>query len=570
MLQQLAELSIIYPECKPETLEHYLTGISQTTLMRIVTHLIGKDLFRETESTHDTISNWFQVGNEQFAQDLVDRIAKYELDNNRKLKIVNPISCLQILQKGLQLAATEKIDTKSQLDSEQNLMIAMLMLNGNLDYNQTKDTVKIKELFPGDTYLSALLLNHQFPTFDLVNFHFETYTACQVIKSLILFRFLESTAEGKALLQRFCEHYSVANWKEYYERFVPVIMAWSERKNASSVDIILERNSDLDRNESFLTKFALTDYSQEVDQDYKELRGKPLIPLSETEYRIIHPLFISDKLYKGLYFLFNELNKKDGKIIFSEFRSWYTTNFSEAACFTWLLEYSFPASKILKFDRDFGIDGAPDAYLRLGNDIFLFESKDVLLNASIKQSYDFQKLINELKVKFLVKSSRAVGIGQLINNIRRTLTLAHPVDQEYHSKEVKIYPILVTHDRMFDTPGLNEVLNFYYLRELSKLKEEGLDTANVAPLIVINVDALIEIAPLLRAGKVTLKELITEYFMNYNIPPLSYFPNIAAYEKAMMESKISFLDFIYGYLSWKLGDKWRSEELIHQLLTQGN
>jgi hypothetical protein len=382
-----------------------------------------------------------------------------------------------------------------------------------------------------------------------------------------LFRFLDSDSKGLVLLNRFCDYFDIINWKEYLERVIPIISAWSKRNKPSSVDIILEKNNIYEANYAFLQKLAMNNYIQLEDVDYKKLREKPLLELDKTTFRVIHPLFISDKIYKGLYFLLNQLNSSEPKII-KAFRPWYTSNYSESVCFQQLIKYSIEKFDVRFFDNELnalGIVGPPDCYLRLENDIFLFENKDILINARIKSSYDFEALINEIKKKLVFDNEKPVGIGQLITNIKKLLKKENKFDEGFNPDSTFIYPILVVHDNMYDTIGLNRILGVFFYTELMKLKTEGLDVSRIKPLVLMNIDTLIQISDILKADKCSLKESFEVFYKNFKLPkgrPLE--------EKDYAKTLIPFSNIIMEYLNDKLGRDWRSEKLFKYFFEKAN
>ncbi len=568
-MQQLAELQVLYPEYKLSRFEDLLVGVGKDSLMRVVTYLIGMDLYSDKKiNNKEVIENWFSTENGVFAQDAYDRIVNYENKEKKSLKIVHVISCLKMLQYGLELQEKGELNTKSKEQSEIDLFFAMLLLNQNEDYNQTKDKAKIKAMFPRPEHTpAALLLNYSFPVNDITNFYFPEYTYCQIIKAFLVFEFLETTGEGKELLKRFYKYYDIGSWQEYFERVIPLIQGWTKRDNASSVDLVLEKNDKYASNFDFLERLAMSDYIKLEDVDFIKIREKPLLKLDDYTFRVIHPLFIADKIYKGLYFLFNQLNSEEPKLI-KAFRSWYTTNFSEGFCLKSLIEYGLPNPDCLLFDADFKekkIVGPPDCYIRLVNDSFLLENKDILINASIKSSYDFEMLIGEISKKLIEEDGRPVGVGQLITNIRKLLTEENKYDEGFSKDKNQIYPVLVTYDNMFDTPGLNRILGISFFSELQKLKAKGLNISRVLPLIVLNVDTLIEVAPLLKKGAISLKELCEAFYTHFRVKPMQEYPSEQAYINAYQDSLLSFSHYIPHYLTAKLGSGWRSEELLHHL-----
>src|SRR5690349_11875531 len=161
-MRQLAELQILYPEYNGLSFENLLKGISKDTLQKISTYLIGKNLYTEQAiDINDLNQNWFSYGNTAFAQNFLDRVTEYEQKNNKKLDIIHTVSCLKILQYGSELEEKDLLGTKSNEQSEIDILFALLVCNQNEDYNQTKDIDKIEKMFP-DIVPAALLFHYSF------------------------------------------------------------------------------------------------------------------------------------------------------------------------------------------------------------------------------------------------------------------------------------------------------------------------------------------------------------------------------------------------------------------------
>jgi hypothetical protein len=568
-MNQLAEIKTVYPEVGELKFEDLLKGIRKDTLIKVATYLIGKNLF-STEQVNNlsALENWFSEGNKVFADDMYNRITTYERNQGVTMVIVYNITCLKILQYSLELDEQGLLNQKSIEQSEIDLFLAMLVLNQNEDFNQTKDIEKIKDMFPDNLRPAAIMLNYSFPTQDLTNFHFQDYNGCQVIKFLLLFEFLEKSQEGNELIKRFCNFFNLNSWNDYIGAIFPLVLGWIERENGGALDMIIPKDSAYEGNYSFLEKLVLGNYIKLEDYDYIKIREKPLLQLDEENFRIIHPIFIADKIYKGMFFLLKQLNELEPKII-GNFRQWYTTHFSEGHCFTEIIKYSFPEHDACYFDSELianEIIGPPDCYLRQGNNVFLLENKDILIGAKIKGEYDFEALIAELKKKLLLEGNRAVGIGQIINNIRKLLISENVFDNGFNASEMSIYPIICLHDPMFDAPGLNVILNSFFQQELKKLAEAGLNVERVKPLVLLNIDALIQAAPHLKQINVDFAELLEEYYSHLILPKLD---GPVGYEELETLQKATVLPFYYymkNYLSWKLGDDWRSEALLAKLM----
>jgi hypothetical protein len=319
-VHHLAELRELYPELQHLRFDDLIRGINGDILKRIATFLIGQRLYLgKSVDNKDLIENWFTEGNGEFADDLIDRITKHEQTIHCTIEVVYIISMLQILQVGLSFEDEGLTNVKSDEQSEIDLFLAMLLANQTRDDYFKKDADKIVEMFP-DIAAEVGWMYHSFPTNDIMNFDFRRYGFCQSIKAMLLFVFLESTEQGRGLLSRMFKYFEIEHWRDYLYQIAPLVSAWTSRDQASSVDIIFEENADHDRGLNFIKKLALNRYIQLEDMDYIQLRERPLLELNQYTFRIIHPIFLIDKVYKGLFFLLKKLNENKPKEVKSDFR----------------------------------------------------------------------------------------------------------------------------------------------------------------------------------------------------------------------------------------------------------
>src|SRR5690606_7541903 len=122
--------------------------------------------------------------------------------------------------------------------------------------------------------------------------------------------------------------------------------------------------------------------------------------------------------------------------------------------------------------------------------------KDFLIAADKKMSFDYNLYEEEfgriLDYEELPKGKiKKKAVMQLISSIRRILKNEFSADTNYHYRKVFIYPVLLTHDHQYDTPGFNELIDFWFQDALLKLAKEGLFIHHVKPLSVVNIDSII-------------------------------------------------------------------------------
>ena len=303
--------------------------------------------------------------------------------------------------------------------------------------------------------------------------------------------------------------------------------------NGKYNDILLPNNDELEQNRYFFEMLSLKDVS--IEQDYISIRSNPLLEAGENHYRIIYDLFLVEKLFKSIQFKFSlDINNKvDKQYRRGDFRADHCDKFSEQTLLYTLMERSFPKKWIhisgVKF-KTVGFNNAePDYYLRNGNKIFLFESKDVILKVEEKQSRDFQVLSDALRSKFYSSTDKKgkqenKAVLQLLTNLNSILQNEYSDIDAINPANIRIYPIIVTHDRQFDSMGVNKLVSEWFNNELSTNPKWNLckqRKSQIFPPTIINIDTFILYHDLLKfRTKLIFEDLIASYHEQANITRL--------------------------------------------------
>lgn len=225
----------------------------------------------------------------------------------------------------------------------------------------------------------------------------------------------------------------------------------------------------------------------------------------------ISPIFCINHIYKSIYFEFKAINESfsgtDNHIKGQGLLSIFTTEFSEQTLFERYVRNAICRHRgIKKSDRDCKIEQSfghePDFYLRDGNNIILFENKDIMIPDHIISSKQYDQLEQELDKKLVKK-----GINQLIYNIKQIENKTYKWDSNLPNKP-KIYPVLVIDDSSLCAPGLNYILNEVFQQQLKcnniKLK--------VYPLAIVELDTLIAFANYFQLSDVRFKKLLEQFY----------------------------------------------------------
>lgn len=518
----LAEFKTVFHDEEPRSLEQYLTGISRSILLQVGAYFLGFSNQKLAYGSYKTLlETFFCSENNAFANKVYDRLQNLEKQEQEKgrnphLVIINPPSSLQLFEYGFEYLTEE--ETQSKAEIEVNLFKAYLLLN---QQNTSKDVIakRTTENLSKELYLPALIFAQSYPYSDLINYETTELITAQIIKSFYLFEFLAENDETRALLDSFLQYYACPDWEGYLKKLLPIVSSIIKADKEAHIDIVIPKDEMYKSNCEFIDKLAVKDNEAIQDYDFKIIRSQPIYKVSEGLYRIIYPLFVIEMIFKGLYFKLSEINNLLPKNVKKgNLRSFYCDEFSEKHLLYRLLN-SIYKNRYIQFSGaemlDAGLNAEPDFYIRKGNKAFLFESKDILINAEVKQSADYVLYLREFTKKLYYvddgKSRKNKAVLQLIKNVKRLLEKNLIIDSNYKEKSLHIYPILILHDNQFNISGLNVIVNNWFQVELKELQREGLDTQRVKQLVIIDIDTLIFYQDLFRDRVLKLECLIDDY-----------------------------------------------------------
>lgn len=557
MIERLLEFEHIFPSEESQPIANYLKGCSKETIRGVATFFLSFNNIYTTHSNQKLIKELFCQENKKFGEKVYAKILEFE-QKGIPVNIINHYSSLRLFEIYYDLEDDE--DSQAPAEFEINLFKAYLLLNTEWTKMQYKaitsvDKVK-KELVEeyGEKSISLIesFVTH-FPTFDKENYDVKQVWLSQLYRSILLLQFIADHPEGKKLWKTFLNIYNCKSWQDYLKKLIPITLSALNFDNEQHTTISVINDECFDENCVFLEKFILEEYGKE--EDFRSLREKPLYRIEKGEYRIIFNLFVIQKLYKGLYFTLRNINDslptKDR--ISRNFRQLVTDNFSEQTLCYKVLDSIYPECKVKKPGREIlelGIIGEPDYYIRDDNNILLFESKDVLISAEKKMSYDYEIYDKEFENKFYYHTDQngkevISAVVQLINNVKRVLNNEFPFDVRRQKERIKIYPILITYEMEYEVPGVNVIINNWFQAELSELKDNNphLKTYQVNPLVIINIDTLIYYMDYL-SQKVRLHTIIQQFLVdNKCFKSYSHFENL------------SFSYFLSNYITEKFTKK---------------
>jgi hypothetical protein len=396
----LVAFSEIFDE-KPKDLKEYLTGISRSKLLNVGAFFLGfANRKSQFQNYKEFLGMFFQQENNTLANEIFLKLNNLKQKAKAELILINPLTILHLFEFCFDNLTED--DTQTAAESEVNILKAILYLN-----EQIIDTQKIAftstENLENVSKIAAISLSQTFPYSELVNNDISEVLAGQIIKSIFLFEFLESDPRTNFLLKEFLLNFETPDWKSFLKNLLPLTFAVLESNKEAHIDIVIKEDENFESTCIFFEKLIITDTEVLKDYDFKKIRSSPFYKVKKGIYRIVYGLFVIELIHKGTYFKLNEINNNlnnENKI--KNFRSLYCDEFSEKYILYKLLN-SIYQNRYIEYSgeeiKQLGIDAEPDYYIRNGNNAFLFESKDILINAEIKTSYDFGLYEPEFKKK---------------------------------------------------------------------------------------------------------------------------------------------------------------------------
>ena len=493
----------------------YLRHIDRQNLIGVALRLIySDDMFSDFK---DYCAEFFCAENFNFANECYSILNEHIQENNRDITSIIPrtyiitsqSTALELLRQTFAINISDFVHNTPQVLQEQYLFKAILLINqsiGNweapLEYNSNGETTNL--------CLAKSLLCTTLNNFGSSNFKAEYVAMLQIIKGYHFFKYCEQS-KIKEHLSVFLEKNGAKNWYHYLYDAIRLILFPLQNKQENFPRI--ELNSQRD-GEKFLRAHSFkedTIVPLETNQDYTYFKSHPLIELNDGTYLPISPIFCINHIYKSIYFEFRAINESflgtANYIKGQGLLSIFTTEFSEQTLFERYVRNAIGRHRgIKKSDRDCKIEQPfghePDFYLRDGNNIILFENKDIMIPDHIISSKQYDQLEQELDKKLVKK-----GINQLIYNIKQLENKTFKWDSNVPNKP-KIYPVLVIDDSSLCAPGLNFILNEVFQQQLKcnniKLK--------VYPLAIVELDTLIAFANYLQLPDVRFKKLLEQYY----------------------------------------------------------
>lgn len=376
--------------------------------------------------------------------------------------------------------------------------------------NKRDQKIKIPTDDPENFYRRTWSLAIGQDALNTDNHHFNT-----LIKSMCFFDYFQFELDHEVEVKTFLENTGCDNGKNYaYKNLNLLQQVTNSYKPDGTRSFLFTPEKELLPLYDLLS-LNLENYKRDHfdSKNFVGLKESPVYKVSGTDiFFVVNWNFFGNKIYSGLIFDFYNRSgiKSDKKDDFINHYKPKVAKMVERHLFAGLIKGIFEKDHaIIQFDEK--IDNHPDAYVRIGKRIFLFEIKDALFPANAIDSRDYEKIKRALDDKYN-RSNK--GTGQIIRQLQHLKDQSFE-DKSYEELKLKsrnliIYPIILYTDPHFGTIGFESYLN----KELKSMIQTNNLTdhfGKISRLAFINLDFFLQYFSALRTSQNRLDKLMDFY-----------------------------------------------------------
>lgn len=486
------EFKDIFPEEKEENVLEYLKKVSKESLINIIGFT--------TTLPQPNYDNFFS--NSSFQVEIINRVRKHCKEKNFQDKpvVISREGSLRLAE--LILANKEDILSEdrivSKYDDEVNLFKSFLIINKEINkksnsFNLEEDNTIIED--ENISKIAMMLVSMAFPNSDLGFYEDSSqeigkHLYAAIVRFEKLIDFILSKEEYNYLLEALLKNFKVENHLKLIRNVKYLLIEILILKVKESFKFNVKDN------ESKVFLESLLSLELKEESDFLKLRNSPIYKIDENTFSIIDSFFVIDKFTKGVKFILKDAYNKKHNLPknSSAFFSFFNDEFSEKHLSKSILDEIFNKKYHYKKKIIKNAQSEPDYYIRYENKIIIFEIKDILIDKDVKISGYTPKILETLKNKLFKdkESSKPIGIGQLITHIKSITEKKFLFDDYiYNKKNITIYPILLLTDRIFETPGLNFILNDWYKKSIVENLGKNYNPKYIKELTIVDLDTLI-------------------------------------------------------------------------------
>lgn len=519
VIKRQISYSSVFPEGK-EQLEDIIKLIPSKSAIAWASYMLTmKNMMTIDQKEHDFFFPLLFQMNRELQHSITDYLQLISMDLNNYV-FIDKVALLILIEHLLENHNEKDIDVFESKDDFSNLIIAYLICCDEKLRYTTKVLHEIKDI---DSFM-ALHLPEQLRYNDI---YYPKDYRVEFLKFYYFMTFCERNEIFHQYLELFLQENNSSKWDDYLHFLFVTYLELITNEGGITNKIEIDPNSYYGK--KYLDSMSINLKEFKRSSDFKALRSSPVYYHGNNTYSIISIGFWIDKIYQGFLFDFAIIlikHKDKTKIkSYPELKTLVGNLFTENHLFYEIMNGCFAKTckKLISGQKlkTFLGDGEPDFYIRKGKNIFLFELKDIMLNAEIKHCESLEQIKYELFQIFETstiekglgkqkKKPQAKGITQLLNVIETKLdVIIQKADRIEITDRFNVYPIIVYQDSCFDIEGISYILNnrFEELKQTRILSEKYL----VKQCVMIPLEMIIKLEDYFYDDRLQLDSLINNY-----------------------------------------------------------
>lgn len=507
----------LFPGREVPTLDEVLAKSSSKTLLKAFAFMNAKVHFRPDDLSSQEQIFWEWIGIFPEGNSIGHHYLTFRdkiLQEGNAVTLFAPNALLRLIEYVTRHFNDLPEKPLKDVDDEMALLEAWLVNNATFDL-EVAEGIK-----PELGNLSSVILVNEAAQYEFSkrkDFIYQTFLG------QALFEFLSNDARLQPYLQEFLNHKHVSTYNEYLLHLVGVYMdAFDENSFGFQVaEDNIEAAAFFDTIALDLASDPFKNMTDQPDPDFKLLRTKPFIKTEDGGYYPLHLNFIVDKMYQGVSFDFYQNTSVNQRFkSFGTLLQFLGQEFAESHLFYKHIAGCFlPKKYVVTVQGDqYSKVEYSDFYVREGNTFFLFEFKNNIMNAQIKQSKSSAKIGAEInkKLVFNPDNKKDKGVGQLFKVIQKIATGGFDFDNLSDKKlgRLQIYPIIVHTDDFFALDSIQDLVNTEFKVLLQK---NPIVRHQVHEVTLMHLQDIVDIQSTVQSGQSTFKSIMKEYFIKRKI-----------------------------------------------------
>lgn len=505
----------LFPGQDVPTIEKITSEVSSITLLKAISFLsmnvhMSSTNMRNQEEIFDKWISAFDIDTYKFLRNNYLTFRNKVVVNGHQPVLFASVSLLYI-----QNYIINHFNNLPHIESG-NVNSEMALLKAWLVSNSTYDSQIVDKAQGDSNDLSDILLQSQSSQYEHTDKKEFIY---QIIMSDAFFKFLKENSKTSFYFYNFLKLKSIDNYNQYLLNIINVYSAYFSKNKSFAFEIGNENKDAIIFFDSMSIdiKELLTGVNTNTeDNDYILLRNKPLIKESEHLYYPLNLNFFVDKLYQGLIFdFYNQSGISNNFKTFSSFLQYLGQAFAEQYLFYPNVSKCFIKRKhvVQAFGDQYMNQEYSDFYLRDGQNLFLFEFKNVMINSSTKLSGKSFLIKSEIlkKLSYDPIGKKDKGIKQLYNVIKELNNESFSFDdlKLKKIKKLNIYPVIVYTDYFFSLGGIQSLIS----EEFQKAIEPNImPKFKVNDVTLMHIQDIIDIQSLVQTRNISFRRIIETYY----------------------------------------------------------